>query len=125
MGIRNWLRKAQRGENGDDEVKQEQRQEAHDTATFQKMQVARLSEAQALFDEEEIIEVVSIGVEAPYDASSAQADALLFEADGEAFTHLDEVVIEDVAEVDDPLASARVEGDVPQPVEFEHPKNSH
>ena len=52
-------------------------------------------------------------------------ETLLEEGPGDAFTHIDEVAIEDVASLEDPLAHAFIEGDVLQTVVFEDAENGN
>lgn len=92
--------------------------------TFEEMQAQRADEALSLFEEHDDLPASSApAIEAPYDAGRAEPEALLADDMGEAFTHVDEVHIEDVNELDDPYLQATVEGDVPEPVRLEEGEN--
>jgi len=54
-----------------------------------------------------------------YDASDSIPEDLLDDADILNFTHADEIIIEDVSLLDDPLAYAQINGDLPTRIEFE------
>jgi hypothetical protein len=91
--------------------------------TFEEMQHQRMLEAEALFSQPESSEDTVQSIDAPYDASHAEVEALLESEVGEAFTHLDEVEVVDVAALEDPYETAIVEGDLPSPVRFDEAEN--
>lgn len=115
MGIRDWLKKkdAPSIPAPDDGANDE----PDDGAAFAELQERRRLEATSLFDEDEVILEVEELQSAPYDASDGGVDDL-HDSSEESFTHADEIEIEDVALLDDPYEDARIEGDVPEPVEF-------
>lgn len=124
MGLRDWFRKSTSGRPtvADDEPSSVT--EEPFSHTFEEMQAQRADEALSLFDEhDEAPSTPPPAIEAPYDAGQAEPEALLADDMGEAFTHADEVLIEDVNELDDPYLQATVEGDVPQPVRLEEGEN--
>lgn len=115
MGLRDWLKKKEISPDvTSTDIPDE---EADEEGAFAQLQERRRLEARSLFDEDEIIPEVEELQSAPYDASDALVDDL-HESSEESFTHADEVEIEDVALLDDPYADARIEGDVPEPVEL-------
>ena len=115
MGIRDWLKKkdVSSGPTPED-VPSDVPDEG---AAFAELQERRRLEASSLFDEDEVVLEVEELQSAPYDASDAGVDDL-HDSSEESFTHADEIEIEDVALLDDPYVDARIEGDVPEPVEF-------
>lgn len=124
MGLRDWFRKStsRRPTVVDDEPSS--MTEEPFSHTFEEMQAQRAGEALSLFEEHDDIPASSApAIEAPYDAGGAEPEALLADDMGEAFTHVDEVHIEDVNELDDPYLQATVEGDVPEPVRLEEGEN--
>ena len=122
VGLRDWFRKTPASspselEDGSaDDVASEAR-------TFAELQAQRAEEALSLFEEHEVEAADDEIVEAPYDAGKADLEALMSEDIGQTFTHIDEVEIDDVNDLDDPYLEASVEGDVPQPVRFEEGEN--
>jgi len=126
MGLRDWFRKSVSPDQPDDAANTEESHEGETEVEFAALQERRMKEALTLLDAvEDIVEEERL-VEAPYDASEADVASLREEGHGmdDAFTHVDEVVIEDVAALDDPYESATVEGDLPQTVKFEGDENS-
>jgi predicted nucleic acid-binding Zn-ribbon protein len=126
MGLRDWFRKSVSPDQRDDAANTEESHEGETEVEFAALQERRMKEAFTLLDAvEDIVEEERL-VEAPYDASEADVASLREEGHGmdDAFTHVDEVVIEDVAALDDPYESATVEGDLPQTVKFEGDENS-
>ena len=123
MGVRRWLRNLSsrayepQEQDGVSEPKIDEQQ------VFGDLQEQRTNEALALFDEPEEHQEDSTDVAAPYDASHAELDDLMNESEHEAFTHVDEVQIEDVGALEDPYESARIEGDVPEMVVFDDGEN--
>ena len=122
MGLRDWFRKtpASSPSEVDDGSAVDGVLEAR---TFAELQAQRAEEALSLFEEHEVEVVEDTAVEAPYDAGQADLEALLTDDIGQAFTHIDEVEIDDVNDLEDPYLEASVEGDVPQPVRFEEGEN--
>jgi hypothetical protein len=126
MGLRDWFRKSVSPDQPDDAANTEESHEGETEVEFAALQERRMKEALTLLDAvEDIVEEERL-VEAPYDASEADVASLREEGHGmdDAFTHVDEVVIEDVGALDDPYESATVEGDLPQTVKFEGDENS-
>lgn len=122
MGLRDWFRKSTPSEEkpvraGEDVV--------DDSEAFARLQATLTSEANALFEEPDVVAKDEPHRTAPYDAGDAEVETLLEEGPGDAFTHIDEVAIEDVASLEDPLAHAFIEGDVPQTVVFEGAENGN
>ena len=125
MGLRDWFRKSVSPDQPDDAANTEESHEGETEVEFAALQERRMKEALTLLDAvEDTVEEERL-VEAPYDASEADVASLREEGHGmdDAFTHVDEVVIEDVAALDDPYESATVEGDLPQTVKFEGDEN--
>lgn len=125
MGLRDWFRKSVSPDQPDDATSTEEGHKGETEVEFAALQERRMKEALTLLDAvEDIVEEERL-VEAPYDASEADVASLREEGHGmdDAFTHVDEVVIEDVAALDDPYESATVEGDLPQTVKFEGDEN--
>jgi hypothetical protein len=116
MGLRKWFRKSTANPSEAPSSPDDVTAEAENAAAFAVLQEQRASEALTLLDATEDIEEEPPVVEAPYDASEADVATLLENEADEAFTHLDEVTIDDVAVLDDPYETATVEGDLPQPV---------
>lgn len=115
MGIRDWFRKPSSPEA---EPPSEVDDEGQQAVAFARLQSEMMAQANALFDAPDEAEETEVQEAPRYDASEVEMDALLDEGIGEAFTHVDEVEISDVGELDDPLEDARIEGDVSQAVVF-------
>ena len=125
MGLRDWFRKSGSLEQIGEAESNETALDGDGEVEFAALQERRMKEAMTLLDAlEDTVEEERL-VEAPYDASEADVASLREEGHGmdDAFTHVDEVVIEDVAALDDPYESATVEGDLPQTVKFEGDEN--
>ena len=125
MGLRDWFRKSGSLEQIGEAESNETALDGDGEVEFAALQERRMKEAMTLLDAlEDTVEEERL-VEAPYDASEADVASLREEGHGmdDAFTHADEVVIEDVAALDDPYESAVVEGDLPQPVVLEGDEN--
>ena len=122
VGLRDWFRKTPASSpsevDGGSAV-----DVASEARTFAELQAQRAEEALSLFEEHEVEAADDDVVEAPYDAGQADLEALMSEDIGQTFTHIDEVEIDDVNDLDDPYLEASVEGDVPQPVRFEEWEN--
>ena len=121
MGLRDWFRSAvsKPGPTAEETAREVP---ADDEQAFATLQDLRAEEALSLFEEEEPLTETTAPLDAPYDASQAQADDLLDEHE-ESFTHIDEVSIEDVNDLEDPYLTAIVEGDVPEAVVFDGDEN--
>ena len=125
MGLRDWFRKSGSLEQIGEAESNETALDGDGEVEFAALQERRMKEAMTLLDAlEDTVEEERL-VEAPYDASEADVASLREEGHGmdDAFTHVDEVVIEDMAALDDPYESATVEGDLPQTVKFEGDEN--
>ena len=120
MGIRDWFRKPSSPEA---ESPTEVDDEGQHEAAFARLQSEMVAQANALFHEPDETEETEVEEATRYDASEVEMDALLDEGIGEAFTHVDEVEISDVGEMEDPLEHARIEGDVSQAVVFDDGEN--
>jgi hypothetical protein len=120
MGIRDWFRKPSSAE---PEPPSETDDEGQQAAAFAQLQSEMAAQANALFDAPDESEETEVQQATRYDASEVEMDALLDEDIGEAFTHVDEVEITDVGELEDPLEHARIEGDVSQAVVFDGGEN--
>ena len=116
MGIRDWLKKKDASPipvTNDDPA-----DEPDEGIAFAELQERRRLEARSLFDEEDVVVEAEELQSAPYDASEGGVEDL-HDSSEESFTHADEIEIEDVSLLDDPYAHAKIEGDVPEPVEFD------
>lgn len=118
MGLRDWLKSKFSSGDEDGTDGDGADMEAAEKRAFAALQANKTTEALSLFDEDDPDLVAAEAVEAPYDASEAGLDDLLSEVE-ESFTHLNEVDIADVTELDDPYVDAVIEGDLPQPVVFD------
>lgn len=123
MGLRDWFRKTSPSMQDEDASKRVEVDDAQPEQTFAEMQQRRMLEAEALFEQHEATEEAPDSIEAPYDASQTEVTELFNNEVGEAFTHLDEVDVVDVADLDDPYEAAVVEGDLPSPVTFDESEN--
>ena len=123
MGLRDWFRKTSPSMQDEDASKRVEVDDAQPEQTFAEMQQRRMLEAEALFEQHEATEEAPDSIEAPYDASQTEVTELFNTEVGEAFTHLDEVDVVDVADLDDPYEAAVVEGDLPSPVTFDESEN--
>ena len=117
MGLRDWFKSISSGGGEDDASDNSDDNEAAEKQAFATLQATRTTEALSLFEEDDPGAVAVEAVEAPYDASEADLDDLLSEVE-ESFTHVDEVEIADVTDLDDPYMDATIDGDLPQPVVF-------
>ena len=122
MGLRDWFTSST------DDPKTEQSESeagasAQDEQAFAALQDMKTEEAFSLFEEDDPAETSQVVLDAPYDASGADVDDLLDEAE-ESFTHHDEVSIADVSELEDPYLTATIEGDLPETVVFDDDENS-
>jgi hypothetical protein len=116
MGIRDWLKRKDASPipaSNDDPA-----DEPDEGIAFAELQERRRLEARSLFDEDEVVVEAEELQSAPYDASEGSVEDL-HDSSEESFTHADEIEIEDVSLLDDPYAHAKIEGDVPEPVEFD------
>ena len=116
MGIRDWLKRKDASPipaSNDDPA-----DEPDEGIAFAELQERRRLEARSLFDEEDVVVEAEDVQSAPYDASEGGVEDL-HDSSEESFTHADEIEIEDVSLLDDPYAHAKIEGDVPEPVEFD------
>ena len=118
MGLRDWFKSISSGGDEDDASDNSDDNEAAEKQAFATLQATRTTEALSLFEEDDPGPVAVEAVEAPYDASEADLDDLLSEVE-ESFTHVDEVEIADVTDLDDPYMDATIDGDLPQPVVFD------
>ena len=118
MGLRDWLKSKSTSRDEDDTDGGSADTEAAEKRAFAALQASKTTEALSLFDEDDPHPVPAEAVEAPYDASEAGLEDLLSEVE-ESFTHVNEVEIADVTDLDDPYADAVIEGDLPQPVVFD------
>lgn len=116
MRFWSWFRRTSATEDAAESESTEVESEDDRAAEFAALQEQRTREAQSLFEAPDAVEETHRPVEAPYDASEAEVVTLLENDGNEAFTHRDEVVIEDVTALDDPYERAVVEGDLPQTV---------
>ena len=118
MGLRDWFKSISSGGDEDDASDNSDDNEAAEKQAFATLQATRTTEALSLFEEDDPGPVAAEAVEAPYDASEADLDDLLSEVE-ESFTHVNEVEIADVTDLDDPYMDATIDGDLPQPVVFD------
>ena len=123
MGVRDWLRKFSGTADEPSLEEPPTSAEIDENQTFGHLQEQRTKEALALFDEPEEGQEADADVAAPYDASHAEIDDLMNEDEDEAFTHVDEVEIEDVGDLEDPYATAKIEGDLPETVSLDDGEN--
>ena len=121
MGWRDWCTSSADKVHSEEEER-EGATANQDAEAFAALQDLKTAEALSLFDEEEDRPAPSTALGAPYDASDAEVDDLLAEAE-ESFTHRDEVSITDVSELEDPYLTATIEGDVPETVVFDDDEN--
>ena len=117
MGLRGWWRR--RGRKPSTQASEEMNEEAKDEVSFASVRLEFENEAQRLFEEDEPDSTTPKIAPTPYDASESDLDVLFSDDKDENFTHRDEIEIVDVSALDDPYMTAAVEGDLPQPVEFE------
>ena len=117
MGLRDWFKP--KPSQPDVEVDSTSTAEAlaDDEEAFAKVRAAKATEALSLFDEDDPLPAAERPIVAPYDAGEAGTDEL-FTEEGESFTNVDELEIDDVGELEDPYLSAIVEGDLPETVIF-------
>ena len=121
MGWRDWFTSSADRVHSEEEER-EGATANQDAEAFAALQDLKTAEALSLFDEEEDRPAPSTALGAPYDASDAEVDDLLAEAE-ESFTNRDEVSITDVSELEDPYLTATIEGDVPETVVFDDDEN--
>ena len=117
MGLRDWLKSRSMSRDADDTDDDSADAEAAEKRAFAALQASKTTEVLSLFEEDDPDPVAAESVEPPYDASEAGLDDLLSEVE-ESFTHVNEVEIADVGDLDDPYMGAVIEGDLPQPVVF-------
>ena len=124
MGLRDWLFRNSpepMPEGGRENVEPSEEIAAEE---FSKTQHLRAAEAQRLFEQVEETPQLQEERAAPYDASDAQIEDLLDEQSNEIYTHQDEVEIQDVTLLDEPLSNATIEGNIPVAVVFDIPENT-
>lgn len=123
MGVRRWFRNLSGKVEDPTPTEEATAPIIDEQQVFGELQEQRTNEALALFDEPEELPEDRTDVAAPYDASHAELEDLMDEDEDEAFTHVDEVEIEDVGVLEDPYESARIEGDVPETVSLNEAEN--
>jgi len=123
MGIRRWFRNLSKKAEDQSSTEETIEPIIDEQQVFGELQEQRTNEALALFEELEEQQEDRADVAAPYDASHAELEDLMDEDENEAFTHVDEVEIEDVGVLEDPYESARIEGDVPEAVSLNEAGN--